>query len=34
MLLTQGARNIEPLRDALYGAIAYVESFAPRRRRA
>jgi AcrR family transcriptional regulator len=31
MLLTQAARDVTPLRDALSGAIAYVESYAPRR---
>jgi hypothetical protein len=31
MLLTQAARDAAPLREALYGAIAYVESYAPRR---
>jgi hypothetical protein len=31
MLLTQAARDITPLREALYGAIAYVESYARRR---
>lgn len=34
MLLTQAARDNTPLRDALYGAIAHVESYAPRRRHA
>ncbi|GIF73340.1 TetR/AcrR family transcriptional regulator [Asanoa siamensis] len=27
MLLSQGARDVTPLRNALYGAIAYVETF-------
>jgi hypothetical protein len=32
MLLTQAARDITPLRNALLGAIAHVESYASRRR--
>ena len=31
MLLTQGARDDAPLRDALNGALDYVETFRPRR---
>jgi TetR/AcrR family transcriptional regulator, transcriptional repressor for nem operon len=33
MLLTQGARDVAPLRDALNGALDYLETFRPRRRR-
>ncbi|MGH3783631.1 MAG: TetR/AcrR family transcriptional regulator [Pseudonocardiaceae bacterium] len=32
MLLTQAVRDVAPLRNALLGAIAYTESYAPRRR--
>jgi TetR/AcrR family transcriptional regulator, transcriptional repressor for nem operon len=31
MLLTQAARDVSPLRNALYGAIAYIKTYAPRR---
>ena len=34
MLLAQGARDEAPLRDALNGALDYLETFRPRRRRA